>query len=660
MNKIFAEVCLFMYGAIFGDIRSVLQKQEYDNIYFLVDRKIKFTDYTVTAFALADALTSVNGDDDARIKEKITQSFIECGRIFTNKEFFNPKFEQWLDDEQHLPTKYEDNGTVARAAIIPYLYHDSERIKELAKLAAEVTCGNSRSIFNAQFAAIAVHYAMWHLTKNDIKTSLEYFIGSDITDVAKNKNIVAEAALDFLNSSNLETAVENAISRGGDITARAVIAGSMAEAFYGVPFTLKAMCNSKLPEELLEILSRFEKVAKKNFFEVSDEGVSASEEGIEEAISRFRENETLENFNILLEEIYYSMCDNGNLRVPLIVHDRDKMYADTKLPDDTDYLYLHTKDGRKFVAAFTGEDEKFISKYPDVYLATIESIFSEVVEGEVDADGIVLNPDNVNLTVALDKEDLKKILEHKSSENQLLLFDGHISKLTTSAVVTSNYEGFKNISLPNHEAVIYAHFMKKFPESAKRCIIYSPLGFYEGANTNVVFDCCQACLDLAKKYHFTSIAFPFYFAFAGGLPVFNAAINDWFNHNQNYGMTVICATGTEKDRDNDDDKNFFAVNFAEKNVEDVPAEKNIPAERGNLKFDYSKGKALSTSAEAKQKARDFKNQFANPEDFYTALKNFGFTWKAENSNSEKIKNMWALNALACAIDEYNFDPFLQD
>ena len=126
-----------------------------------------------------------------------------------NKDFFDPKFEEWLADKKNLPTKYEDNGAVARAAIIPYLYHDSERIKELVKLTAEVTCGNSRSIFNAQFAAIAVYDSMWHLTKNDIKTSLEYFIGSDITDVAKNKNIVAEAVLSFLDSFNLETAVEN-------------------------------------------------------------------------------------------------------------------------------------------------------------------------------------------------------------------------------------------------------------------------------------------------------------------------------------------------------------------------------------------------------------------------------------------------------------------
>lgn len=648
-----------MYGAIFGDIRSVWHRLKHDNIYFLVDRKIKFTDYSVTAFALADALTSVNGDDDAQIKEKITQSFFKWSHIFVNKDFFNPKFEEWLADKKHLPTRYEDNGAVARAAIIPYLYHDSERIKELAKLTAEITCDNSRSLFNAQFAATAVYDAMWRLTKNDIKTSLEYFIGSDITDFVKNKNIVAEAVLAFLDSSNLETAVENAISRGGDITARAVIAGSMAEVFYGIPFTLKAMCNRELPEEFLEVLNRFEKVSEKNFFEISGEGVSASEEGIEEAISRFRENETSENFFALLEEIYYSMRDNGYLRVPMIVHNRNKMYTDNKLPDDTDYLYLHTKDGRKFVAAFTGEDENFISKYPDVYLATIEGIFSEVIEGETDADGIVLNPDNVNLTVVLDKEDLKKILEHKSSENELLLYDGHISELPTSAVVTSNYEGFKNISLPNKEAVAYVHFMQKFPENDRRCIIYSPLGFYEGADKNVVFDCCQACLDIAKKYHLTSIAFPAYFSFAGGLPVFNAAINDWFSRNKKYGMTVICATGTEKAKDKD--RNFFKVNFAEeKNADDELAEQNISVERGNLKFDYSKGKALSTSASAKQKARDFKNQFADSEDFYTALKNFGFTWKAENSNSEKIKNMWALNALACAIDEYDFDPFSQD
>ena len=652
---------LFMYGAIFGDIKCAWHRIYNNNMYFLVDRNVKITGHTVTLFALVDALTSVDIDNDTEIKEEVTRCYLKCDKNSLNKDFFDPKFEEWLVDEKHLPIQSEDNGAVARAAIIPFLCNDFDRITELAKLTAEITCSNSYSIFNAQFAAVAVYYAIRTSSKAEIKTSLEHFIGSEIKEVVQDKNIVVEAVLDFLNSTDINSAVENSISRGGNINVRTMISGSIAEAFYGIPFVSKEMCNRELSEKFFKILDRFDSFSRRNFLQISGEVTPAYEEGIEIALRRFCKNENQKNFSLLMEEIYYSMCDGAKLRIPLVIPDRNKMYSIGQLPEGTEYLYFNTGDGRKFVAAFTNEDENFRKKFTDVYLTDIRSIFSAIVNGETEADGIILNPDNINLTFFIEKDSLKDILEYKPKENEMFLFDGHISELSARAFVTSNYEGFKDISLPNYDALVYAHFMKNFPNSDSRYIIYSPLGFYEGANKDIIFDCCQACLNLAKKYHITSVAFPFYFAFAGGLPVINAAINDWFNKNKNYGMTVIVATGTERDRDNGKDKNFFAVNFTdEENTDNKSAEENISVDKGSVKFDYSKGKATATSSGARQKARDFKNQFADLNDFYTALKNFGFAWKAENSNSEKIKTMWALNALACAIDEYGFDPFSQD
>ena len=71
--------------------------------------------------------------------------------------------------------------------------------------------------------------------------------------------------------------------------------------------------------------------------------------------------------------------------------------------------------------------------------------------------------------------------------------------------------------------------------------------------------------------------------------------------------------------------------------------------------DFSKGKPLSTSEEARQKARDFAATFATKEDFWQALKNLGFSWRGEDSVPQII-DMWAHNALAAAID-MGYDPF---
>jgi ADP-ribosylglycohydrolase len=45
---------------------------------------------------------------------------------------------------------------------------------------------------------------------------------------------------------------------GGDCDTLTCIAGSVAEAFYGVPAVLKAQCRERLAADLQEVLERFE------------------------------------------------------------------------------------------------------------------------------------------------------------------------------------------------------------------------------------------------------------------------------------------------------------------------------------------------------------------------------------------------------------------
>ena len=69
---------------------------------------------------------------------------------------------------------------------------------------------------------------------------------------------VPEAIISFLESADLEDAVRNAVSLGGDTDTVACIAGSIAEAFYGVPEALKAECRRRLPQEMLAVLDVFD------------------------------------------------------------------------------------------------------------------------------------------------------------------------------------------------------------------------------------------------------------------------------------------------------------------------------------------------------------------------------------------------------------------
>ena len=67
-----------------------------------------------------------------------------------------------------------------------------------------------------------------------------------------------EAILSFLESTDFEDTVRNAVSIGGDTDTVTCIAGSIAEAFYGVPEELKAECRRRLPQEMLAVLDAFD------------------------------------------------------------------------------------------------------------------------------------------------------------------------------------------------------------------------------------------------------------------------------------------------------------------------------------------------------------------------------------------------------------------
>ena len=69
---------------------------------------------------------------------------------------------------------------------------------------------------------------------------------------------VPEAITAFLEGESFEDVIRTAVSLGGDCDTLTCIAGSMAEAIYGVPEELKVECRKRLPDDLLEVLQQFD------------------------------------------------------------------------------------------------------------------------------------------------------------------------------------------------------------------------------------------------------------------------------------------------------------------------------------------------------------------------------------------------------------------
>ena len=78
--------------------------------------------------------------------------------------------------------------------------------------------------------------------------------------------------------------------------------GSIAEGFYGVSYSEKEMCNRLLPESMLEVLDRFDKVSRKNFLKVPYSEEDLTDELIENAIRQFNKDDSDESRKRLMNQ----------------------------------------------------------------------------------------------------------------------------------------------------------------------------------------------------------------------------------------------------------------------------------------------------------------------------------------------------------------------
>ena len=68
---------------------------------------------------------------------------------------------------------------------------------------------------------------------------------------------VPEAITAFLEGKDFEDVIRTAVSLGGDSDTLTCIAGSIAEAYYGVPDVLSAKCYERLSDDIKAVVSRF-------------------------------------------------------------------------------------------------------------------------------------------------------------------------------------------------------------------------------------------------------------------------------------------------------------------------------------------------------------------------------------------------------------------
>lgn len=250
-----------MLGAIAGDIIGSVY--EWNNIkikYFpLFSPWCKFTDDTVLTVAAADAI--LYGTD-------YVSNYKAYYRYYTGAGY-GEMFHKWAKSDLSEPYNSWGNGSAMRVSPVGFAFDNLERVLLEAKRSAEVTHNHPEGIKGAQATASAIFLGRTGSNKDEIKSYIEREFNYDLSQILAQirptykfdvscQGTVPQAITAFLESTDFEDAIRNAVSLGGDSDTLTCITGGIAEAFYGgVPEAISQEVYKRLDSRLSKITQEF-------------------------------------------------------------------------------------------------------------------------------------------------------------------------------------------------------------------------------------------------------------------------------------------------------------------------------------------------------------------------------------------------------------------
>ena len=272
---------MLMYGAILGDI--IGRPYEFlravkDRNFELFNKRSVFSDDSVMTIAVAEALlkvtdgrsrafTTEDPDIENRFKEILIDSLKKWGRRYPDAGY-GGRFMAWLLSDNREPYNSYGNGSAMRVSAAGYIADDLEATIKVAAWTAEVTHNHHEGVKGAEAVAACIFMARKGCTKKEIKEYVEstfhYDLSRTVDEIKPGYSFdvscqgsVPESIICFLEADSFESAVRNAVYLGGDTDTMGAIAGSIAEAYYGVPESLKEECRKRVTPEMLEVLTKF-------------------------------------------------------------------------------------------------------------------------------------------------------------------------------------------------------------------------------------------------------------------------------------------------------------------------------------------------------------------------------------------------------------------
>lgn len=261
-----------MFGAILGDMIGApyeFDRGDKTKDFPLFTKGSEFTDDTVMTVAVAEALMDTLGGTDDEIRAAMVRSMQKWGRRYPAAGY-GARFIGWVRSDDPTPYNSCGNGSAMRVSAAGWLGDTLGKVRRLARLSAEVTHNHPEGIKGAEAAASAIFLARTGKSKAQIMDYITSEFGYDLSRTCDEirpayhhveicQQTVPEAITAFLEGESFEDVIRTAVSLGGDCDTLTCIAGSIAEAYYGIPDELIRAAEKRLTLDLLTVEQRLYK-----------------------------------------------------------------------------------------------------------------------------------------------------------------------------------------------------------------------------------------------------------------------------------------------------------------------------------------------------------------------------------------------------------------
>ena len=258
-----------MIGAIIGDIVGSRFEFDENNIktqdfeFFHAD--CEWTDDSLMTIAVAAALMKwrAEGGDLRKIATEAMRAFAQAISCVG----YGGRFAEWLSCDNPKPYNSWGNGSAMRVSACGWVGESLEEVKSLALQVTDITHNHPEGIKGAEATAVAIWLARQGWEPPEIRAHIveNYYPLDFMLDEIRPtyrmdescQGSVPQALEAFFESTSFEDTIRNAVSIGGDSDTIAAIAGSVAEAYWGVPEEFVRKAKTYLEPEMIQVLENF-------------------------------------------------------------------------------------------------------------------------------------------------------------------------------------------------------------------------------------------------------------------------------------------------------------------------------------------------------------------------------------------------------------------